>query len=166
MIVYRYKNEKYYSRAGLQTAFPETSLPADLTAEALAEIGIEMKEIAPTPPTLEELKRMKVNTIVNARNADISSGTLWNGHPIHTDADAQRLVLALAGYPSLGETPFPTWTCSDGHVVQLDQSSAQSLILTVQSYVSGLYDKSAGLITNILSAQTAEEVEAVVWDDD
>lgn len=120
--------------------------------------------------TLEELRKAKQREILAARDAAIRNGTTWQGHPIYTDGDAQRLALSIISAPALataiGSTQpvtYPKWTCKDGHVVQLDEAYATDLCLTIQCYVTATYNKAAGLLPQVEAAQTAEELAAVVW---
>ena len=94
----------------------------------------------------------------------------FKGHPIYTNGDAQRLALSIISAPTLNAAigsaapiAYPTWTCKDGHVVQLDEAYATDLCLTIQTYVTATYNKAAGLLTQVEAAQTAEELAAVVW---
>ena len=48
--------------------------------------------VAIPEPTLEELKAAKRTELLAARDAAIRDGTTWQGHPIWTDGDAQRLA--------------------------------------------------------------------------
>ena len=59
--------------------------------------------------------------------------------------------------------PYPTWTCKDGHVVQLDEAYATDLCLTIQTYVTAMYNTAAELLTQVSTAQSAEDVAAIVW---
>lgn len=131
------------------------------------EVTIEPE---PDPPTLEELKAAKRVEILAARDAAIRDGTTWQGHPIWTDGDAQRLALSVMAAPTLAaavgspETvSYPTWTCKDGHVVQLDEAYATDLCLTIQTYVTAMYNTAAELLTQVGAAQSAEDVAAIVW---
>lgn len=134
------------------------------------EVTIEPE---PEPPTLEEFKAAKRQELLAARDAAIRDGTTWQGHPIWTDGDAQRLALSVMAAPTLAaavgspETvPYPTWTCKDGHVVQLDEAYATDLCLTIQTYVTAMYNVAAGLLTQVAAAQSAEDVAAIVWPED
>lgn len=131
------------------------------------EVAIEPE---PEPPTLEELKETKREEILAARDAAIRDGTTWQGHPIWTDGDAQRLALSVMAAPTLaaavGSTApisYPTWTCKDGFVIQLDEAYATDLCLTIQTYVTAMYNTAAELLTQVSAAQSAEDLAAIVW---
>lgn len=126
--------------------------------------------VAIAEPTLDELKSAKRTEILAARDAAVRDGTTWQGHPIWTDGDAQRLALSVMAAPTLAaavgsaETvSYPTWTCKDGHVVQLDEAYATDLCLTIQTYVTAMYNTAAELLTQVDAAQSAEDVAAIVW---
>lgn len=126
--------------------------------------------VAIPEPTLDELKSAKRTEILAARDAAVRDGTTWQGHPIWTDGDAQRLALSVMAAPTLAaavgsaETvSYPTWTCKDGHVVQLDEAYATDLCLTIQTYVTAMYNTAAELLTQVDAAQSAEDVAAIVW---
>lgn len=116
------------------------------------------------------LKERKKREILAARDAAIRGGTTWQGHPIWTDGDAQRLALSVMAAPTLAaavgspETvPYPTWTCKDGFVIPLDEAYATDLCLTIQTYVTAMYNTAAELLTQVAAAQSAEDVAAIVW---
>ena len=159
-----------YSVYGLRRLFPRVSFPAEPTQEDLTPLGVTIVEISDPVPTLEELKEAKRQEILAARDTAVRDGTTWQGHPIWTDGDAQRLALSVMAAPTLAaavgssETvPYPTWTCKDGHVVQLDEAYATDLCLTIQTYVTAMYNAAAELLTQVAAAQTAEDLEAIVW---
>ncbi|MCI7403738.1 MAG: DUF4376 domain-containing protein [Pyramidobacter sp.] len=159
-----------YSVYGLRRLFPRVSFPAEPTQEDLTPLGVTIVEIPDPVPTLEELKERKREEILAARDAAVRDGTTWQGHPIWTDGDAQRLALSVMAAPTLAAAvgsaapvPYPTWTCKDGHVVQLDEAYATDLCLTIQTYVTAMYNTAADLLTQVGAAQSAEDVAAVVW---
>lgn len=126
--------------------------------------------VAIPEPTLDELKAAKRHEILAARDAAIRTGTTWQGHPIYTDADAQRLALSVMAAPTLAaavgspETvPYPTWTCKDGFVIQLDEAYATDLCLTIQTYVTAMYNTAAELLTQVGAAQSADDLAAIAW---
>lgn len=162
-----------YSVYGLRRLFPRVSFPAEPTQEDLTPLGVTIVEISDPVPTLEELKEAKRQEILAARDTAIRDGTTWQGHPIWTDGDAQRLALSVMAAPTLAaavgssETvPYPTWTCKDGHVVQLDEAYATDLCLTIQTYVTAMYNAAAELLTQVAAAQSAEDLAAIVWPED
>ncbi|BDF77890.1 DUF4376 domain-containing protein [Pyramidobacter piscolens] len=121
-------------------------------------------------PTLDELKAAKRTEIIAARDAAVREGATWQGHPIYTDADAQRLALSVMAAPTLAaavgspETvPYPTWTCKDGFVIQLDEAYATDLCLTIQTYVTAMYNTAAELLTQVGAAQSADDLAAIAW---
>lgn len=139
-------------------------------AYALVHPDEVIVEEPPAPPTLEELKELKRSEIVFARDAAIRDGTTWQGHPIWTDGDAQRLALSIIAAPSLSvaigssePVSYPTWTCKDGFVIQLDEAYATDLCLTIQTYVTTMYNTAAGLLMQLSAAQSAEDLAAIVW---
>lgn len=126
--------------------------------------------VAIPEPTLEELKAAKRTELLAARDAAIRDGTTWQGHPIWTDGDAQRLALSVMAAPTLAaavgspETvPYPTWTCKDGFVIQLDEAYATDLCLTIQTYVTAMYNTAAELLTQVGAAQSADDLAAIAW---
>lgn len=143
---------------------------AAVHAYALEHPGEVAIEPEPEPPTLEELKETKREELLAARDAAIRDGTVWQGHPIYTDGDAQRLALSVMSTPTLAaavgspETvPYPTWTCKDGFVIQLDEAYATDLCLTIQTYVTAMYNTAAELLTQVKAAQTADDLTAITW---
>lgn len=137
------------------------------TLEHPDEVTIEPE---PDPPTLEELKAAKRVEILAARDTAVRDGTTWQGHPIWTDGDAQRLALSVMAAPTLAAAvgsaapvSYPTWTCKDGFVIQLDEAYATDLCLTIQTYVTAMYNTAAELLTQVDAAQSAEDVAAIVW---
>lgn len=126
--------------------------------------------VAIPEPTLEELKAAKRTELLAARDAAIRTGTTWQGHPIWTDGDAQRLALSVMAAPTLAaavgspETvSYPTWTCKDGFVIQLDEAYATDLCLTIQTYVTAMYNTAAELLTQVDAAQSADDLAAITW---
>lgn len=124
----------------------------------------------PISPTLDELKENKKREIIAARNVAIGEGTIWKGHTIYTDSDAQRLALSIIAAPvlaaSIGDSAsavYPTWTCKDDFIVQLDKETAADLCLTIQTYVTEQYNKAAELLKKVQSVENEEELNTIVW---
>lgn len=168
-VMYKH-NDSFYSIYGLRRLFPHVSFPAEPTQEDLTPLGVTIVDVPVPVPTLEELKAAKRVEILAARDTAVRDGTTWQGHPIWTDGDAQRLALSVMAAPTLAaavgspETvPYPTWTCKDGHVIQLDEAYATDLCLTIQTYVTAMYNTAAELLTQVSAAQSAEDVAAIVW---
>lgn len=141
---------------------------ADVDAYA-REHPDEVTEQTPAPPpTLEELKTQKYAEITAARQSEIAAGTTWQGHEIDTDADAQRMAMALMVKMQTMEACGMTcadeqWRLKGGSYITLSQAYALDLALTISAYVSGCYSHESELVASITAAETAEAVAAINW---
>lgn len=122
-------------------------------------------EIQTTLPTLDELKARKKAEIANARwQAETGGLSLPGIGTIATDRESQSLLNGAVTSTLLNPDYTLRWKMLDG-AAELDAAAIQALATAVRNHVQACFDKEIELITVIDACQTAEEANAIKWDE-
>lgn len=111
---------------------------------------------------LEELKIAKKSEIASARyDYEISGITFKNVH-VTTDREDQAMITAIALSATLNNAFTTVWKGSDGYI-DLNAQEVLTLAYLVAEHVEAAFAEEKRLAELIDSAQTEEELNAIVW---
>ena len=122
---------------------------------------------APAGPSLDDLKARKRAAINQERDTRETHGFEFNGKLFDSDQrSTDRIqVAALAAQTSLmaGQTFSIDWTAADNTVVTLDAQGVLAMTASFAIYGATLHAVAKNLKEQVDAAETAEELEAIVW---
>ncbi len=111
---------------------------------------------------VERLKPNKLNEIANARYEEEISGYIFNGQTFHSDRQSQDRIfqayMASLNYPEFTQT----WKTKTGWI-EMTATDFVNLYNEFQTFLQGNYQKEQHLQSQVDSATTPEELEAIVW---
>jgi riboflavin biosynthesis pyrimidine reductase len=113
---------------------------------------------------LETLKRRKAEEIAAARWRAEIGGAAVNGMTVDTSRESQAMLTGAA----LAATQDPNYTCqwkTAGGFATLDADTILAVAQAVRAHVQACFDREAELDARIDAAETAEEVQAIEWDE-
>ena len=116
----------------------------------------------PIPPTLDELKRQKRDTIAAARYEAETGGVTVAGVTVRTDRESQALITGAALKAMQDADYVCRWKTVDGFV-ELNSLQILGVADAVREHVQEAFDKEANLFGDIESAQTPEDLELIAW---
>ena len=162
MIIYNYKEEKYYSLYTLSEALGQEGIfiPLSLSDEALAELGVTvMREEEP----IENVKQHKIMELKRKRDTAEIEPVEYNGNLYDYDEKARdRINVAIA---ALGDTGSISWTTADNKEVTVTGVDLRSVLIEVAKRSIALHKAYRDAREKVLNATTKEEVEKVVLND-
>jgi len=116
----------------------------------------------PVPPTLDELKRQKRDTIAAARYEAETGGVTVAGVTVRTDRESQALITGAALTVMQDSEYSCQWKTADGFV-ELNALQILGVADAVREHVQAAFDREADLLGDIEEAQTPEDLELIEW---
>lgn len=167
MYIYKYNGDEYRSIIALRQAMPHISLPKYPTAEDFAGIGVEVVEAEPPDSVLSlaELKAAKKAEITDARRQAETAGLELTGFTVATDRESQAMLTSAVVQTLLDPDYTVQWKTSVGFIT-LTAEQIQVVGVAVYRHVQGCFDREALLTEAVETAETAEELDAIKWEDD
>lgn len=117
----------------------------------------------PPAPTLEQLKERKRAEIAAARYEAETAGITVNGISVATDRDSQALLTAAAFSAFMDSSYTVEWKMTDGTFATLTAEQIIAIGRAVSAHVESCFSRERNLYALVDAAQTAEEVEQIVW---
>jgi len=122
---------------------------------------------SPASPSLDDLKASKRAAVNQERNERETQGFEYNGKLFDSDQrSADRIqVAAIAAQTSiLAGQPFSIdWMAADNTSMTLDAMGVLAMVSAFAVYGATLHGTAKVLKAQIEAAETAEELEAIVW---
>ena len=112
-------------------------------------------------PTLEERRTRKLAELAALRWEKETSGTLFNGMPVATDAVSQTKYIGAVVGAQIDPNAVINWKMADGTFVTLDAAAITAVAMAVRAHVQACFDNEAELKAQIEAASTADEIVAV-----
>ena len=159
MIIYNYKEEKYYSLYTLSEALGQEGIfiPLSLSDEALAGLGVT---VVHEEEPLEVLRQRKIAELKYQRDIAEVQPIEYNGNLYDYDEKARdRINVAIA---ALGDTGSISWTTADNKEVTVTGVDLRSVLIEVAKRSIMLHKAYRAAREKVLNATTKEEVEKVV----
>ena len=159
MIIYNYKEEKYYSLYTLSEALGQEGIfiPLSIDDEALAKLNVTvMHEEEP----LEVIKQRKITELKYQRDKAEVEPINYNGHSFDYDDKARDRINAAIIALSITEQPIE-WTTADNTNVLVTADDLRGVIAAVAMRSNTLHMAYRKAREQVEAASTAEEVEAV-----
>ena len=116
----------------------------------------------PVPPTLDELKRQKRDSIAAARYEQETGGVTVAGVAIRTDRESQALITGAALKAMQDADYVCRWKTVDGFV-ELNALQILGVADAVREHVQSCFDREAELLVVIAAAKTPEDLELIAW---
>ena len=125
-------------------------------------------EPVPPPPTLEEVKALKIKEINEMRDMLEQAGFEFKGSYFDSD---QISYMRLLGASQTAQTALATgqafsidWTLSDNTTRTMTAQDMIGIIPAFAMYSNQLHEDASFIKSKIEDAQTIEEVEAIIWE--
>lgn len=160
MTIYLHNDTKYNTLYELRRAFPNVSFPANPTAEQLAGLGIEVIEVVPPEPTIDELKLRKKAEIAHERWQAQMADIEHDGNVYHADESAVVNIHAAVTAALSGNRE---WKTADGSSVKLNATKLQKLFVAIEERKEACFMREAELAAAIDVCETAEDITRIVW---
>jgi hypothetical protein len=118
----------------------------------------------PAPPPLASIKAAKRKAINAARDAEESAGFDYLGKRFDSDLQGIKRLYGAIMAALVAPGNFDVqWTTSDGSTITLNKGQLTALPLVMAAASNSLHAKARNLKAQINAAQSASEVDAVVW---
>lgn len=144
-------NEIVVRKDGMQTINPSE-------AQILAD-GWEIYERPIYTPTLEDVKRNKVEEILAYDSSSAVNEFSMGGLPIWLDkATRAGLLLRFEAEGKVGRTETTLWNDGQSYTLPLEQ--AQQILIALELYASACYDNTQRHIAEVQKMESKEAVEA------
>lgn len=122
----------------------------------------------PKYPTIEELKLLKRSEINQSRDNAEQGGFEYLGKVFDSDPiSCQRIscaAQAMSLVPASEENKI-TWTTQDNSTIDLNAQELLGLVGALAQWSNTCHQKATALKAKIDTAQTAEELELIKWED-
>lgn len=129
------------------------------------DMGEYYEVVALPQPTLDEIKQQKIDYLKQRRDTDEVADIMVNdGHVFDYDDKARERINAAIIALELTQGTI-TWTLADNTDTDVTAQDLKYVIAMVAQRSNSLHIKYRQLKEQVLSAQTAEEVESIVWTD-
>lgn len=128
------------------------------TPEEIAYVPPE----TPVPPTLDELKRQKRDTIAAARYEQETGGVTVAGVTVRTDRESQALITGAA-LKAMQDAEYVCRWKTVGGFVELNALQILGVADAVREHVQSCFDREAELLVDVEGAQTPEDLELIAW---
>ena len=123
--------------------------------------------VEPAGPTLDELKATKWESIKKTRNTLEQAGVPYMDKILDSDAlSVQRITIAVqAAQASLsaGQSLTLDWTTQDNTVLTMTAQEVCGIPVALAMHSDSLHQIASGLRERIESAQSKEEIGAIMW---
>ena len=163
MIIYNYKEEKYYSLYTLSEALGQEGIfiPLSLSDEALADLGVTvMREEEP----IENVKQRKILMLKRQRDTAEVAPIAYNGHSFDYDDKARdRINAAIIALELQGEGASIDWTTADNEDAVVTADDLRCVIAAVAVRSNKLHTAYRIAKEKVEEATTAADVEAVTF---
>ena len=145
------------------TEYKEIAKWCNETQLATIEDRDEFYEVVAIPVlTFDDMKVRKLTEIAAARyDYEISGITFKNVH-VTTDREDQSMITAIALSATLNNDFTTVWKGTDGYI-DLNAQEVLTLAYLVAEHVEAAFAEEKRLSELIDSAQTEEELNAIVW---
>ena len=161
MIIYNYKEEKYYSLYTLSEALGQEGIfiPLSLSDEALAELGVTvMREEEP----LEVIKQRKITELKYQRDIAEITPIEYNGNLYDYDDKARdRINAAIIALPLQGEGASIDWTTADNQDVKVTANDLRMVIAAVAVRSNTLHTAYRAAKEKVEAAQSKADIENI-----
>lgn len=161
MIIYNYKEEKYYSLYTLSEALGQEGIfiPLSLSDEALADLGVTvMREEEP----IENVKQRKILMLKRQRDTAEVEPIAYNGHSFDYDDKARdRINAAIIALSLQGEGASIDWMTADNQDVKVTANDLRCVIAMVAQRSNTLHVAYRAAKDKVEQATTVTEIEAV-----
>ena len=118
--------------------------------------------VAASVPTFADLKVRKRAEIAAARYDYEISGIIFKNVHVTTDREDQSMITAIALSATLNNDFTTVWKGTDGYI-DLNAQEVLTLAYLVAEHVEAAFAEEKRLSELIDSAQTEEELNAIVW---
>lgn len=115
------------------------------------------------PRPLTEVKAAKWLFIRDQRNQVEYGGLLWDGKTFDSDPTSQQRIMGAVQLAALNPDLIVDWTLKDNSVIELSSSDLQNLGIALAEHVNQVHKHARELRSQIDSASTNAEVDAIVW---
>ena len=161
MIIYNYKEEKYYSLYTLSEALGQEGIfiPLSIDDEALAELNVTvMHEEEP----LEVVKQRKITELKYQRDSKEVEPIEYNGHSFDYDDKARdRINSAIIALSITGQSI--EWTTADNTNVTVTTNDLRGVVANVAVGSNELHVKYRELKEQVENCVTKEELDNIKW---
>lgn len=123
----------------------------------------QVVDVQQVQPSIEDVRASKVAELRAAREAAILSGFEWDGSRFDSDMTSQARILGLFVSSQTAEYQPQAWRLEDNSWRTLDAQDAQQVWLSLRSHIAGAFASFASLEAQVQSAETAEDIGAIVW---
>lgn len=163
MIIYNYKEEKYYSLYMLSEALGKEGIfiPLSIGDEALAELNVTvMREEEP----IENVKQRKILMLKRQRDTAEVAPIAYNGHSFDYDDKARdRINAAIIALELQGEGATIEWTTADNADTPVTANDLKMIIAAVAVRSNKLHTAYRVSKEKVEAATTAADVETVIF---
>ena len=163
MIIYNYKEEKYYSLYTLSEALGQEGIfiPLSISDEALAELNVTVtREEEP----LEVIKQRKITELKYQRDSKEVEPIEYNGHSFDYDDKARdRINAAIIALSLQGEDASIDWTTADNQDVKVTVYDLRAIVAAVAVRSNELHIKYRELKKQVEACTTKEELDNIKW---
>lgn len=117
-------------------------------------------------PSLDDIKLAKRAEINQARDKSEQSGFEYLGKTFDSDPISCQRISCAAQAMSLssGDNKI-TWTCQDNTTIELTKEQLSGLVGALAQHSNACHQKATKLKADVDKAKTAEQVEAIKWED-
>ena len=161
MIIYNYKEEKYYSLYTLSEALGQEGIfiPLSLSDEALADLGVTvMREEEP----IENVKQRKILMLKRQRDVAEVEPIEYNGHSYDYDDKARdRINAAIISLSLQGEGATIDWTTADNADVKVTANDLRMVIAAVAVRSNALHNAYRAAKEKVEAAQSKADIEKI-----
>ena len=162
MIIYSYKEEKYYSLYTLSEALGQEGIfiPLSIDDEALAELNVTVTH---DEEPLEVIKQRKITELKYQRDKAEVEPINYNGHSFDYDDKARdRINAAIIALDVSGQSI--EWTTADNTNVLVTADDLRGVIAAVAMRSNELHIKYRELKEQVEACTTKEALEKIVWE--
>ena len=164
MIIYNYKEEKYYSLYTLSEALGQEGIfiPLSIDDEALAELNVTVTH---EEEPLEVIKQRKITELKYQRDSKEVEPIEYNGHSFDYDDKARdRINAAIIALSLQGEGATIEWTTADNADTPVIANDLKMIIAAVAVRSNALHTAYRAAKEKVEAATTAADVEAVTFE--
>ena len=161
MIIYNYKEEKYYSLYTLSEALGQEGIfiPLSLSDEALAELGVTVTH---EEEPIENIKQRKIMELKRRRDAAEVEPIEYNGHSYDYDDKARdRINAAIIALELQGEGATIDWTTADNQDVKVTADDLRCVIAAVAVRSNTLHTAYRAAKEKVEAAQNKADIEKI-----
>lgn len=161
MIIYNYKEEKYYSLYTLSEALGKDGVFISLSIgdEALAELGVTVTH---EEEPIENVKQRKILMLKRQRDTTEVAPIAYNGHSFDYDDKARdRINAAIIALSLQGEGASIDWTTADNQDVKVTANDLRMVIATVAVRSNALHTAYRAAKEKVEAAQSKADIEKI-----